>query len=473
MPVRLKILLGALALTVVTAAFGLYSRVAEQRLAAISFRLYDDSFMAMSYLRSAQNEVLSSADAMVEPGHMTDIIGDLTVARNRAMTDNGRDAIAGLLKRLSRITAGELGSKGEFAPLLTDLDRAVEVFAGDAFGLRRQVGALVAETNRGNMIALVLSVAAALVITSILSRAIVPQIQLAVRVARRVAAGQLDNVIVPQGRSETAELLRALATMQSAIATSLARIQTLLDEQGRAHATAAQHQAKADELVRCFGAAIGGVFQRVSEASDKVAGTAADLATSAGLIVATGQDAGGQLASSVYSIEASSNATRALSEALRAIGTEAATAVGRALSTLREATAASQRMHQTREAAVDIERMVGIIGSIAGQTRLLALNATIEASRAGSAGQGFSVVANEVKRLAQQSSAAAEAVATRVARILEAAGAASVSIDAIDQSAHQVHYLSASIAKSVAVQDSAADELWGTIWEVSVNSAQA
>ena len=109
------------------------------------------------------------------------------------------------------------------------------------------------------------------------------------------------------------------------------------------------------------------------------------------------------------------------------------------------------RMNAISGAARQISDITGVIDAIAFQTNLLALNAAVEAARAGDLGRGFSVVAGEVRTLAQRAAVAAKEIKSLV-------GNSSQEIErgsSTAQAAHQrMQEIAASVAKTTAMMES-------------------
>ncbi|MBN1251417.1 MAG: hypothetical protein JXR51_15830 [Bacteroidales bacterium] len=102
-------------------------------------------------------------------------------------------------------------------------------------------------------------------------------------------------------------------------------------------------------------------------------------------------------------------------------------------------------------AVKDISGKIGIVDEIARQTNLLALNAAIEAARAGQAGRGFSVVAAEVKKLAERSQDAAKHIVGLVNESMtisdEAGSYLSQMVDDVEHTANYIIKISESSAE--------------------------
>ena len=103
----------------------------------------------------------------------------------------------------------------------------------------------------------------------------------------------------------------------------------------------------------------------------------------------------------------------------------------------RHTTTMSTGLHDLGSKAQDVGKILGIISDIADQTNLLALNAAIEAARAGEAGRGFAVVADEVRKLAEKTMQATMEVSSAVKGIQDSAHSNIALMDETDASVQQ------------------------------------
>jgi methyl-accepting chemotaxis protein len=114
------------------------------------------------------------------------------------------------------------------------------------------------------------------------------------------------------------------------------------------------------------------------------------------------------------SMEEVARGTVLIADSAAGIGRQAAEVRGKIAGAQVELKAAGQGVDALTRKVGEIEDILVLIDDIADQTNLLALNAAIEAARAGEAGRGFAVVADEVRRLAERSKAAAAQIASLV-----------------------------------------------------------
>ncbi len=116
------------------------------------------------------------------------------------------------------------------------------------------------------------------------------------------------------------------------------------------------------------------------------------------------------LEQSVAAIEELTGAVRAAVGDMRRVAEGVGRARAHAADSQQVVRDAVQAMSAIRASSDQITRIIGVIDDISFQTNLLALNAGVEAARAGEAGRGFSVVASEVRALAQRTSESAQQI---------------------------------------------------------------
>ncbi|MBI6912251.1 methyl-accepting chemotaxis protein [Pseudomonas palleroniana] len=261
---------------------------------------------------------------------------------------------------------------------------------------------------------IVVSIVAALLTVCLawaLTRSIVTPLRKAVEVAETIAGGNLSKVIEDDGKDEPARLLSALSAMQANLRQTIQHIA----------GSATQLSSAAEELSAVTEEASRSLQQQNNEIDQ--AATAVNEMTAAVEEVAR---------NAVSTSEASGQSNQAARE-----GRDRVVETVDAIQTMtQDVQSTSVLIEGLASQGRDIGKVLDVIRAIAEQTNLLALNAAIEAARAGEAGRGFAVVADEVRALAHRTAQSTQEIEKMVAGIQSGTGEAVQSMQQSNQRTH-------------------------------------
>ncbi|MFG1478718.1 globin-coupled sensor protein [Xanthobacter sp. V4C-4] len=231
-------------------------------------------------------------------------------------------------------------------------------------------------------------------------------------------------------------------------------------------------RATLDRLAVSFETSVGAVVSVVSSSVAELHATAQGMTAFAQQTTQQAQavaDASGRASGNVATAAA---AAETLSASVQDIGHQVTRSAGVAADAVADAGTASLKVRTLAKAVDQIGGIVGLISRIAGKTNLLALNATIEAAHAGAAGRGFSVVADEVKQLAAQTSKATAEIRAQIEAVQHDTRDALMTIEGIVGTIGAIGSVTGAIAATVQQQETATADIARNVGDASQGTMQ-
>lgn len=283
---------------------------------------------------------------------------------------------------------------------------------------------------------------------------IIAPIQRITNIVHLIKDGNLDNNVPDVQRSDE------IGAIANAVHSLQVYTKGINDYRQQREREKEERQNRISALIEEFYANSSNVIQSLEHSSKELDDTANEMSKTIKDVDQRAHNVANISERTSHNIENVANATGGITDSIEQISIETNKSTNVVYEAVNKTTKALITSDSLNDAMKQIGEVVLFIGKVAKQVNLLALNATIESARAGEAGKGFAVVAAEIKKLAHQTSEAAENIGNKIANIQDISKEAIESMLMIKDSIANVNQYAQIVALAVEKQHSVTKDIF-------------